>query len=316
MLHRMRIIAGEFRRRLLLTPSDAETTRPYPDRVKESLFSLLRGHFEGASVFDGFAGVGTIGLEAVSRGATRCVMVERDRHVAALLQKNIETLGVQDRCEVVIGDALGAGALARCPKPVHLVFLDPPYEMLRDPLGFKRAMSQFASLIDRLTPDGFAVLRTPWPLEHEVEVGASAPGAGGIPPTREGEPAPGKPGAARGTPLDRAEARPRKKKGKGREHWRWEDEERASKRKEERGTAGRPEASGGEEEVELEEDEWRALMDGKEEAPAKEVVEEPASVTPIVERKLVELTLPNATGPETHAYHSMAVHLYMRKRAE
>lgn len=164
----MRIIAGEFRRRLLETPRDAETTRPIPDRVKESLFSLLRGHCEGASVFDAFAGTGAIGLEAVSRGANRCVMVERDRHVAEMLRRNVETLGCLDRCEVVSGDALGAGALARCPRPCTLVFMDPPYPLIRDGLGFRRVMDQLSKLVECLTPDGFAVLRTPWPLLLEA----------------------------------------------------------------------------------------------------------------------------------------------------
>ena len=160
----MRIISGEFRRRLLETPRDAETTRPIPDRVKESVFQVLRGHFEGASVFDGFSGTGAIGLEAVSRGAERCVMVERDKKVAEILRRNIEMLGCEDRCELVVGDVLGVGALARCPRPCHLVFLDPPYPLVREATGFRRVMDQLSKLIDRLDDTGFAVLRTPWPL--------------------------------------------------------------------------------------------------------------------------------------------------------
>lgn len=160
----MRIISGEFRRRHLETPRDAETTRPIPDRVKESLFQLLRGHFEDASVFDAFSGTGAIGLEAVSRGAARCVLVERDRKIADLLKRNIATLGCEDRCELVLGDALGIGALARCPKPCHLIFMDPPYPLVREAMGFRRVMDQLAKLVDRLDEHGFAVLRTPWPL--------------------------------------------------------------------------------------------------------------------------------------------------------
>src|ERR1044071_7748596 len=103
----MRIIAGEFRSRRLITPRDDSTTRPIPDRVKVSLFGLLRGHCEGATVFDGFAGTGAIGLEAVSRGAASCVFVEKDRAAAAMLRQNIDSLGASDRCELFIGDALG-----------------------------------------------------------------------------------------------------------------------------------------------------------------------------------------------------------------
>src|SRR5688572_20146096 len=173
----MRIIGGEFRSRRLFTPRDAETTRPIPDRVKESLFGLLRGHCEDAAVFDAYAGTGAIGLEAISRGASRCVFVEKDRDAADLLRKNIETLGVQDRCELVVGDALGPGALARCPRPVNLVFLDPPYPVVRDPLGWKRVRTQFERLIDLLDGDGFAIIRTPWPFLIEVpQAEAGEPG--------------------------------------------------------------------------------------------------------------------------------------------
>ncbi len=149
----MRIIAGEFRRRLLKSPPDGEITRPIPDRVKESLFGLLRGHCEGANVFDGFAGTGAIGLEAVSRGAKHCVMVEQHPAIAKLLQQNVRTLGVEDRCEVVTGDALGPGALARAPRPLTLAFLDPPYPLVREELGFKRVMAQMAKLVELLTDD-------------------------------------------------------------------------------------------------------------------------------------------------------------------
>src|ERR1051326_7140833 len=103
----MRIIAGEFRSRRLHTPPDDSITRPIPDRVKESLFGLMRGHCEGANVFDGFAGTGAIGLEAISRGAARCVFVEKDRDAAAMLRQNIDSLGAAERSELIIGDALG-----------------------------------------------------------------------------------------------------------------------------------------------------------------------------------------------------------------
>lgn len=164
----MRIIAGEFRSRRLLTPKDDAVTRPIPDRVKESLFGLLRGHCEGANVFDGFAGTGAIGLEALSRGAARCVCVERDKGAAELLKGNIEALGVQDRCELVIGDALGPGALARAPRPLTIAFLDPPYPLIREPIGWDRVRAQLQKLVDLLTDDGFAIVRTPWPFMLEV----------------------------------------------------------------------------------------------------------------------------------------------------
>lgn len=253
----MRIIAGELRHRRLVPPPEGASTRPIPDRVKESLFGLLRGHCEGASVFDCFAGTGAMGLEAVSRGAARCVFVERDRLMASVLEKNVRALGVEDRCEVVCGDALGVGALARAPRPLTLAFFDPPYPMMEDPLQYRRVMAQLGKVIELLTDDGFAVLRTPWPLSH-----ADAP-------AQAAEPAP-----------------PRRTKRPGRRDWRREldDADRAERR------ARRVEPEVAEELVEPA-------------APA-----EPARRTP------ADLTLAGATGPETHTYRSMAVHLYMRRR--
>lgn len=165
----MRIIAGEFKSRKIHSPPDDAPTRPIPDRVKESLFGLLRGHFEDAAVMDVFAGTGSIGLEALSRGAREVVFVERDRDVAALLKDNIEMFGVKDRTRVVVGDALGPAALTACPRPAHLIFFDPPYDLLRTEIGRKRAFTQFARLVGMLDDSGFAMLRTEWPFEEGEE---------------------------------------------------------------------------------------------------------------------------------------------------
>lgn len=162
----MRIIGGQLRRKKLFSPSEKSPTRPIPDLVKEALFNLLRGHVEGQEVYDGFAGSGSIGLEALSRGASRCVFIERDRDVLAVLNRNIEHLGVEDRAESVRADALGPGALSRCPKPAHLIFFDPPYALVNDPRTWPRVAKQFSRLIQNLDPEGYAMLRTPWPFEH------------------------------------------------------------------------------------------------------------------------------------------------------
>lgn len=249
----MRIIAGEFRSRRLLTPKDDQVTRPIPDRVKESLFSLLRGQCEGAAVFDAFSGTGALGLEAISRGAARCVMVEKDRDAAAMLKSNIEMLGAADRCELVIGDALGAGALARAPRPLDLAFFDPPYPLVRDPIGWKRVKAQFERVIDCLADDGFAIVRTPWPFLIET------------PDPNQPVPEPSK---------------HRKPLRAGKKHWRF-----------------RP-------------DRPNDMEEPLEEAPAPEE-SEPAA--PGMIKTPGDLAFPNARGPETHVYGSMAVHLYMRK---
>ncbi len=177
----MRIIAGEFRSRVLASPPD-DLTRPMPDRVKESVFQLLRGHCEGAPVLDLFAGTGNIGLEALSRGASEVVFVEKRREVAETLRENIDALRARDRCRVVVGDALGPSALAACPRPAHLVFADPPYPMMEDVRQRARVMSQFARLVACLDDAGFAVLRSPWPFRDPETGGAislAVPGARG-----------------------------------------------------------------------------------------------------------------------------------------
>ncbi|MBK7403672.1 MAG: RsmD family RNA methyltransferase [Phycisphaerales bacterium] len=164
----LRIIGGDLRRRLIHTPPDTETTRPMPDRVRESLFNLLRGHTEGFDVFDGFAGSGALGFECLSRGARQVVFFERERRVAKLIERTASELGLTDRCEIAIGDALGAAAVARCPEGVHLVFFDPPYPIVRDPAQWPRVREQFGRLIERLDATGYAMLRTPWPFLHDV----------------------------------------------------------------------------------------------------------------------------------------------------
>jgi 16S rRNA (guanine966-N2)-methyltransferase len=165
----MRIISGQFKRRPLAGPPQGATTRPMPDLVKEAVFNLLRGHCEDGPVLDLFCGTGTMGLEAVSRGSPRVVLVEKDRKVVEVLEKNIAYLGVQDACEVVCGDALGPAALNRCPRPAHLIFVDPPYEMVNDPAGWARVTRQVSRLAEMLDDTGYLVLRTPWPFLHTVE---------------------------------------------------------------------------------------------------------------------------------------------------
>jgi len=162
----MRIISGAYRRRRLHPLPKGVETRPIPDMVKEAMFNLLRGHFEGVEVIDVFSGSGSVGLEMASQGASRVVCVERDRRMVKTLEENIEMLGCGDRVEVACCDALGPATLSRCPRPVHIVFMDPPYAMVRDPEGWVRVKKQFERLIGMLDETGYGILRTPWPFYH------------------------------------------------------------------------------------------------------------------------------------------------------
>jgi len=165
----LKIIGGTNRRRIIQTPEGRDTTRPLPQRVRESIFNTLRGHFEGESVLDVFSGSGSFGLEAHSRGATHVVMIEQDRRVVELLKANAEDLDAGDACEVIQANAMGPLALARAPRPVHIVFFDPPYPLMRDPARRKLVMRQFSRAVDLLDETGYAILRTPWPYIDYVE---------------------------------------------------------------------------------------------------------------------------------------------------
>jgi 16S rRNA (guanine966-N2)-methyltransferase len=157
----VRIIAGEFRSRTLLTVRDDESTRPFLSRVKDSVFSMLHEWFEEARVLDLFAGVGTVGLEAVSRGASSVLMVEKSRRTYRILTQNIERLGCGDRARALLGDALGRTCLLDAPRPVDLVFIDPPYTMMQEPDVRQRILDQASQCREIMADKGFVVLRSP-----------------------------------------------------------------------------------------------------------------------------------------------------------
>ncbi len=157
----LRIIAGEFRSRLLATPPDADITRPMTDRARESVFNLLRGWFDDAAVIDLFAGVGSMGLEAISRGASHVTFVERDAAVARFLRRNVESLGCADHVAVIVADATRPETLDRITPPIQIVFCDPPYPMMHDERQRLRILEQVARCRALMTEGGFLVLRTP-----------------------------------------------------------------------------------------------------------------------------------------------------------
>lgn len=140
-------------------------------RTREALFDLLRGWCEDATVIDLFAGVGTLGLEAVSRGAIRVACVERDRFIARLLRENVRTLRCEERVTVVEADALSEGTLAALPRPADLIFCDPPFALAMDAgaagPSAARDAARFAAMLPRLRAlmggRGFLALRLPEP---------------------------------------------------------------------------------------------------------------------------------------------------------
>ena len=122
--NRVRIIGGQYRRRLLDFPG-SEGLRPTPDRVRETVFNWLGQDLPGWTCLDLFAGSGALGFEAASRGAGRVVMIERERAALDALEKNRAVLGAQ-QVDVLRTDALAW--LAHNREPFDLVFVDPPFD--------------------------------------------------------------------------------------------------------------------------------------------------------------------------------------------
>ncbi|MBK5292721.1 MAG: 16S rRNA (guanine(966)-N(2))-methyltransferase RsmD [Acidobacteriia bacterium] len=130
----MRVIAGEFRSRRLKTPP-GQDVRPTPDRLRESLFSILSTQIAGVVFADLYAGCGSVGIEALSRGASKCIFVERGRQASAVLKENLASLGVAGRAQVIQGNASTyAASLA-----AEIVFLDPPFDRTEE---YDKTLSQ------------------------------------------------------------------------------------------------------------------------------------------------------------------------------
>ena len=123
----MRIITGIYKGRTLTTVKD-NSVRPATDRVKGSIFNMLQNRIDlnGALVLDLFAGSGSLGFEALSRGAERVTFVDDQKSALDSLERNAESLGCTDQCEIIEEDAMTflrrAGA-----RRFDLIFADPPY---------------------------------------------------------------------------------------------------------------------------------------------------------------------------------------------
>jgi 16S rRNA (guanine966-N2)-methyltransferase len=127
----MRVIAGTYRSRILKSLKGL-ALRPTSDRLRETLFNVLGPAIAGARFVDVFAGTGAVGIEALSRGAAEVVFIEKHPPAAALIRKNLESLGVRSGVTVLGADALrGLEKLAvkhtAASRPFDFVFLDPPY---------------------------------------------------------------------------------------------------------------------------------------------------------------------------------------------
>ena len=141
----MRVIAGEFRsRRLKSLPGAA--LRPTPDRLREALFSVLAPRLAGCTFLDAYAGCGAVGIEALSRGASRAVFIETHRPAVRVIEENLRLLGTEARSLVIRGQVL-----KHLPRiEADIIFLDPPY-------GLEREYSQALRLLGE-KPPGLVVI--------------------------------------------------------------------------------------------------------------------------------------------------------------
>ncbi|MFZ2147303.1 MAG: RsmD family RNA methyltransferase [Sedimentisphaerales bacterium] len=158
----MRIIAGSKRGMRLLSPK-TKVSRPITDRVKESLFSVLYKYDlpSGAIAADLFCGVGSLGLEALSRGAEFVTFVERDPKIISVLNKNIEKADFVKESKVIRANAFKIGAAADFSRGKYgLVFIDPPYAATRD-VQADSALGGLLNLLgEQVAGDGIVVVRT------------------------------------------------------------------------------------------------------------------------------------------------------------
>ncbi|BDF66919.1 rRNA methyltransferase [Oscillospiraceae bacterium] len=145
----MRVITGTARGRKLKELPGLDT-RPTTDKVKESIFNIVQFDVEGRRVLDLFAGTGQLGIEALSRGAERCVFVDASKEAARIIKENVSLTGFADRARVTQGDAMSF--LTSCREKFGLAFLDPPYAS--DLLD--QALERMAA-IDIMTENGIIV---------------------------------------------------------------------------------------------------------------------------------------------------------------
>ncbi len=158
----MRIIAGTKRGMKLLGPG-SQQSRPFLDRVKESLFSVLYKYElpAGKMVADLFCGVGSLGLESLSRGAVFVAFVEKDPKVIAILKKNIGKADFVKESKVIRADAFKVGAPVDFDgQKYSIIFVDPPYALAKNVCAGSLLSGLLTLLPEQLAADGLVAVRT------------------------------------------------------------------------------------------------------------------------------------------------------------
>lgn len=124
----MRIIGGSIKRRSIKSPSASQGVRPILGRIKKSLFDILRLRVDGCRFLDLYAGSGSVGIEALSRGASAATFVDLNPNCLSIIRQNLSRLQLFDRARIVKADA--AKDLTVTGGPFDLIFMGPPYHDL------------------------------------------------------------------------------------------------------------------------------------------------------------------------------------------
>ena len=125
----MRVIAGKYRHRILIWPDDAKHIRPTKDRIREAIFGAL-GDIEGKVVLDLYSGSGAMGIEALSRGASKSVFVDINQVALDTTKQNLKSLGIStfEATTLALEDVKAIEKLAKEQYKIDLIILDPPYK--------------------------------------------------------------------------------------------------------------------------------------------------------------------------------------------
>ncbi|MBQ9971785.1 MAG: 16S rRNA (guanine(966)-N(2))-methyltransferase RsmD [Elusimicrobiaceae bacterium] len=160
----MRIIAGTARGRRIFSVSKNLPVKPISDRIKQSLFDILRPRITGAIMLDLFAGTGNVSLEALSRGAMKTVMVDREPACIKNIHRNLAHLGFEDRAKVLRGDVLKTLDWVMPysdNEGYDIIFMGPPYRDINNKmLSFSEPALKNVAEARLLAPNGIVVLQT------------------------------------------------------------------------------------------------------------------------------------------------------------
>jgi 16S rRNA (guanine966-N2)-methyltransferase len=154
----MRVIAGKFRSRKLKA---ADNNRPTTDRVRETLFNILQTDIPGCIFVDVFAGSGSVGIEAISRGASVTYFIESNRKALRMLEQNLETLNAQAWRILAMEVWKGLEILSQQLSKIDIIFFDPPYAFTEYPQLLLAAGKNY--------PEALFV------VEHSARTGIEAP---------------------------------------------------------------------------------------------------------------------------------------------